>query len=161
MGYLAKFNQLLKAMNADKTGDNTRGELALLLRKFDPAKLFDIEQAVEHSKSLLVDWLTKYKFKDWKQTETRGIAVTPDMKRQRAEQIATILGDAENWHSHGRGITMIDLQGDKIKLKVKDFAETNDLNQTVRHYHGLFTDYMSKLGWTSAIHTARGMRRVG
>jgi ClpP class serine protease len=64
MGYLARFNQLLDSVNKDVSGDNTRGELAILLKKFHPAKIFDIEQAVEHSKGLLQDWLPRYKFKN-------------------------------------------------------------------------------------------------
>ena len=160
MGYLAKFNELLKAINEDKTGDNTRAELALLLKKFSPAKIFDIEQAVEHSKALLEDWLPKYKFKSWKTKETSGKAVTPKDRRERAIEVAKALGDANHWHSHGRGITIRDLESEKIKLKVKDFGDDSDLNTQIRHYHGLFVDYMKKQRMTAAVHCGRSIRRI-
>lgn len=160
MGYLAKFNDFLDAVNKDPTGQKTRAELALLMRKFDPAKLFDIEQAVEHSKSLLRDWLPKYKFKNWIIKETTGAAVTDADRQKRAEDIARALGDANHWHSHGRGITMQDLMGESIKLKVKDFGEDKKLNGNIRNYHGLFIDYMQKKSIKGAIHSRRGLRRV-
>ena len=134
--------------------------MALLLKKFSPAKIFDIEQAVEHSKALLEDWLPKYKFKSWKKRETSGATVTAKDRRDRASEVATALGDANHWHSHGRGITIRDLEGDKIKLRVKDFGLEPDLNSQIRHYHGLFVDYMKTQRMTAAVHCGRNIRRI-
>ena len=159
MGYLAKFNELVKTINADSEG-KTRAELAFLMKKFDPAKLFDIEQAIEHSKSLLEEWLPKYKFKDWNVTETKQSPVSPDDKKNRAIEIANILGNAERWHSHGRGITIKELMSEEIKLKVNDFSKNDNLNTLIRNYHGLFVDYMSRRAMTGAIHCRRGLRRI-
>lgn len=160
MGYLAKFNELAEEVNNDTSGTKTRAQLAVLLKKFDPAKLFDIEQAIEHSKSLLEDWLPKYKFKDWTKKETTGAKVTPACRKERAVEVAEALGDAKHWHSHGRGITIRELESDKIKLKVKDFGEDADLNNAIRHYHGLFVDFMQKKSMKAAIHSRRGTRRI-
>lgn len=52
MGYLAKYEELLAAINKPGVNpDQVRGELAFLINKFDPAKLFWIEQATEHIRS--------------------------------------------------------------------------------------------------------------
>jgi hypothetical protein len=161
MGYLAKFQELLEKVNDPPGGDDNRvkAELAILIKKFDPAKLFDIEQSVDHAKSLLKEWLPKYKFKDWATTAT-GRPVEADDKIKRAEDIASVLGDAKRWHSHGRGITIRELESEEIKLKIKDFGIDPKLNATIRHYHGLFIDYMRKRGFRGALHSARGVRRV-
>jgi hypothetical protein len=162
MGYLAKFQELVERVNNPPDGDDNKvkAELAILIKKFDPAKLFDIEQSVDHAKSLLKEWLPKYKFKDWQVTTTAGRPVDGDDKVRRAEEIASILGDPTRWHSHGRGITIRELESEEIKLKIKDFGKDDRLNATIRHYHGLFIDFLRKKGIRSALHSARGVRRV-
>lgn len=162
MGYLAKFEELMAKINDPTITDPNlvRGELAYLVKKFDPARLFHIEQAIEHSKSLLIEWLPRYKFKDWHTTETNGQPVTDQMKKDRAEQIAGVLGDAKRWHSHGRGITIKELESEDIKLKVRNFGDDPKLNEAIRHYYGLFVDYIQRLGMKSAVHSRRGLRRT-
>lgn len=162
MGYIAKYRELLAAINEvdDSQTHTVKAELSFLLRKFDPAELFRVEQSIEHSKSLLVNWLPKYKFKNWAKTETRGVDVSVDIKKERATQIATALGDAERWHSHGRGISRHDLDDDEIGLKTMDFGADPQLNALVRQYYGLFSDYMSKQGVRAALHTSERLRRV-
>ena len=162
MGYVAKYKSLLKTINAvadDQVG-TVRGELAFLLRKFDPALIFSIEQAIRHSQELIEQWLPDYKFKNWKTKKTSGEPVTKAFKIERAKKIAEILGDAEHWHSHGRGIPMAELQSGKIGLLVKDFGENKKLNTNITHYHGLFANYMELKGYKAAIHTRNRIRRV-
>jgi hypothetical protein len=161
MGYLAKFKELLSRINDPaKEPEQTRGELAYLIKRFDPAILFTIEQAIEHSKSLLRTWLPKYKFKSWTVKETSGEAVTAADRQQRADDIATILGNAEHWHSHGRGIGIKDLESDLIKLKVVNYGDDKTLNGNISHYYGLLIDYMRKNGYKSALHSSRGFRKL-
>ena len=162
MGYIAKYDELLKTINEvpDDKIETVKAEMAFLLKKFDPAKLFHIEQAVEHSKGLIKAWLPKYKFKKWEKPETRGADVTEHYKVERATRIAQVLADAKHWHSHGRGISRHDLESEEIGLKTVDFGSNPNLNNNIRHYHGLFTDYMDKLDVKSAIHSRRGLRRA-
>jgi len=161
LGYIAKYNELRKAINSVTDNDlsQVRAEMAFLLKKFDPAQLFHIEQAIKHSQELLEKWLPLYKFKNWKKTES-GKKVDAEYRRERAKQIASILGDAEHWHSHGRGISMADLASDAIGLKVNDFGSNEELRANITHYHGLFSDYMQTSGVAAAIHTRHRMRRV-
>lgn len=82
------------------------------------------------------------------------------MRKKRAKQIATTLGDAEKWHSHGRGITMKELTEDEINLLIKDFGSNSNLTNIIRNYHGLCIDYTAKNGLRNFIHTPRRLRRV-
>jgi hypothetical protein len=158
IGYLSKYNELVDAINADKTGDDTRAQLTYLIKKFDPAKLFQIEQARNYSQTLLKAWLPKHKFKHWDKTDS-GKAVDEKMKQARANEIADILGQPKKWHSHGRGIGLKELQSEEIKLKIQDFSADKALNVEVRGYHDLFCDFCNKKGIQSAIHGVHGLRR--
>ena len=161
MGYLAKFEELLSQINDPaKAPEETRAQVAYLIKRFDPAKLFTIEQAIEHSKSLLRDWLPKYKFKSWTVKETSGAPVTDADRQQRADQIADVLGNAKHWHSHGRGIGIKELGSETIKLKVKNYGDDERLNRNISNYYGLLTDYMRKNRMMAALHTRRGVRRL-
>ena len=159
VGYLAKFRELSELIN--QSPKTTRSEQIFLVKNFDPARLFAIEQAVKHGITLITKWLPKYKFKNWKSTATNGVRVTLSDKKKRAEEIATVLGDAAKWHSHGRGISMEELTSDDIKLKIDDFSSNEALNKAVRDYHGLCNDYYyDKNGIRGFIHSKYGMRRV-
>lgn len=159
VGYLAKFEELTKRINDPAV--ETTAELAYLVNNFDPARLFHIEQAINHGRTLITEWLPKYKFKNWRQTKTNGKKVTAAMKKERAEKIATVLGDAKKWHSHGRGISMKELSGTSIKLEIDNFGKNSELNNVIRNYHGLCVDYYShKSGIKGYIHSSKGMRRV-
>ena len=158
-GYLAKYKELVKTINdADFPA---KAEMAYLLQNFDPAQLFRTEQAIQHGITLVTEWLPKYKFKDWKIAENGEIRVTSRMKKERAEEIARVLGDAEKWHSHGRGISMQELSSDEINLKIDDFGENKERSDLIRHYHGLCVDYYSaKSNLIGYIHSQQGVRRV-
>lgn len=158
MGYLAKYKELVQTINGAADAGHVRAEISYLIEKFDPAKLFHIEQAIEHSKSLLREWLPKYKFKNWDRRETTGNPVSSDDKQARANEIAEILGDAQRWHSHGRGITCDDLGSEEIKLKITNYGTNADLKSSIRNYHNLLVDYMGKRSWPAAIHTKLGFR---
>ena len=141
LGYLAKYKDLI---DKSKTGNITPAELEYLVRKFDPASLFALEQAKQHSVDLIEKWLCTYKFKDWKTRETTGEEVTPEYKSQRAQRIAELLGDPTEWNSHGRGIPLRVLESEKVGLKINDFGVDTALNAAVREYYDLFVDYCGK-----------------
>lgn len=164
LGYLAKYEELTKTINSAPSADAVRAELAYLLKKFDPAELFDLDQARKHSEELLEDWLSRHKFKDWTETETNKQPITDVERRARAKKIAETLGKPERWHSHGRGIGLKELQSDEIKLKIVDFGEDAGLNEMIRNYYDLFIDYCRKVGANTPnhtiLHTANGIRRI-
>jgi hypothetical protein len=43
-----------------------------------------------------------------------------------------------------------------LNLKIDDFGQEPKFNEAVRAYHRLLTDYMVKMGQSSAIHTRQG-----
>jgi Serine dehydrogenase proteinase len=156
LGYLEQFNRLIKK---SEDGTLTTAELAYLIQNFDPAELYQYEQERELSIALLEEWLVKFKFKNWKKTETSGKKVTHAMRVDRARDIATKLNDTNMWHSHGRGITMEVLRR-KLKLLIDDFGENDKLAQPIHDYFRLLQDYqMRRAHYAFVIHT-RG-RYVG
>ena len=152
LGYLVQWQRLL---NKAAEGKLTTVEAQLMITGpgFDQAALYQYEQARELSIALLKQWLVKYKFKDWKQTEGRHIPVTSAMKTRRAGDIARNLNNSEKWHSHGSGISMEILRKD-LKLKIDDFDADPILAKCVRDYYNLLSDYMQKRRNTGVLHRA-------
>ena len=148
LGYLIQFDRLLR--KADKGTLNT-AELTLLVEKFDPADLYRYEQARELSISLLKEWLVRYKFRNWRRTETKGTPVNDQMRKRRAQAIAKKLSDSGYWHSHGRGISMEVLRRD-LNLRIEDFGEEPTLSESIRLYGKLLRDYMSRLRHAAVLH---------
>jgi ClpP class serine protease len=148
LGYLIQYERLIRKSSKSKL---TTAELAFLVEKFDPAELYRYEQARELSISLLKEWLVKYKFKNWTKTETRGKAVTKQMRTRRASKIAATLNDTERWHVHGRGISMEVLRRE-LELKIDDFGLKPEFDRKLKGYYRLLVDYMTKLGHPSAVH---------
>ena len=148
LSYLRQFERLQQKSEEEEL---STAEYALL-SKLDLGELYQFEQARELSNELLIRWLSQYKFKTWEKTESRGIPVTPDMKRERARVIAEILNDTERWHSHGRGIDMMTLQ-EEIGLKIEDYAEDPSLRREIREYFELLGDYMDREKLESFVHT--------
>ena len=100
------------------------------------------------------EWLVKYKFKNWKVTETRKIQVTDEMKQERAEEIAEELSKTDRWHIHSRGIPLTTFQNDpNLKLKIDNFADDAKLNEKVTYYYKLLNDYMMRRAHGGVIHT--------
>jgi hypothetical protein len=149
LGYIEQYNRLVRK---SQDGTLTSAELAFMVEKFDPADLYNYEQAVEHSATLLKEWLVKYKFKNWKQTKTRKVRVTKKLRQERAEQIARTLSKTDEWHSHGRGISMAVLRR-KIRLEIDDFGKRPALNGAIRAYYRLLKDYMRRLAQDGVVHT--------
>jgi hypothetical protein len=160
IGYLSKFQELVDKINNAQNGSSRTAEIAYLLKKFDPAMLFFLEQAKEHSTKLLELWLSKHKFKNWRKTGSRRLPVTDEMRRTRGYEIAAILGDPKKWHSHGRGIGLKELTSDGIKLKIDDFGKNNDLSTAIHEYYNLLTDFCQRTGARYALHTKNGLRRL-
>jgi membrane-bound ClpP family serine protease len=151
LSYLKQYDRLKEK----EPGKLTDAEV-ILLQKLDLAELHSFEEARALSDTLLQEWLAKYKFKEWKKTETRGVEVTEEMRKERALAIAQQLADCEKWHSHGRPISMATLTND-LKLKIADFASDDiGLKGPVTEYHEFLKDYMAKIAAFHFVH-AKGI----
>ena len=140
LGYLEQYRRLIKK-SAD--GTLTTAELAYFIQNFDSAELYQYEQERELSIALLEEWLVKYKFKNWKVTETSKTKVTREMRKKRANEVAEKLNDTKRWHSHGRGITMQVIRRD-LKLLVDDFEADPAIAQPIHDYFRLLQDYQTR-----------------
>ena len=150
LGYLEQWKRLLKKAS---DGEITLPEIQLMIQGqgFDQAELYRYEQARELSISLLKDWLTKYKFKNWEKTEGSGKKVTNQLKRTRAATIARQLNNTKRWHVHGRGISMEVLRRE-LKLLIDDFGQKPRLNSQIKGYYTLLSDYKSKMQQGGVVH---------
>ncbi|MCI0740837.1 MAG: ATP-dependent Clp protease proteolytic subunit [Gemmataceae bacterium] len=148
LSYLVQFERLKERA---ASGEITTAEM-VLLQQLDLAELHSFEEARELSNTLLKEWLAKYKFKDWKVTETKKETVTSERREQRALEIAQKLMDHQRWHSHGRPIPMEVLRRE-LNLKIDDFGEDAELSRFIREYREFLDDYMSKIGVYGVVHT--------
>lgn len=148
LSYLNQFERLNKKSEEEAL---STAEYALL-SKLDLGELYQFEQARELSNELLIKWLSQYKFKTWEKTESRGIPVTDQMKKDRAKEIADALNKTERWHSHGRGIDMKTLQ-EEIGLRIEDYAARPELREDIREYFELLRDYMDRGKVFTFVHT--------
>ena len=89
---------------------------AIMVAQISPGELKLVNHSLEFAKDLVIDWLAKYKFKEWNNTETRQITVTEEMKKSRAEEIATELSNHARWRSHGRSLKIDDLENIGLKI---------------------------------------------
>lgn len=148
LSYLNQFERLNSKANS---GQLSTAEYALL-NKLDLGELYQFEQARELSIDLLIRWLSQYKFKNWNKTETQGNIVTEEMKTTRAREIAALLNDPEQWHSHGRAIDIKALRN-VVRLRIDNFEDHDDLYKEVRSYFGLLQDYMQREQLVSFVHS--------
>jgi membrane-bound ClpP family serine protease len=148
LSYLAEYEALIEK---SRLGQLTTAEFALL-NKFDLGELHTFKQARDLSVELLEKWLSAYKFKDWTTTETRQTAVTTDMRRERAREVAKQLVDHQRWHSHARCISMKTLRDD-LKIKIEDYDGDVDLRQKIHRYFDVFRDYLAQKGIPSFVHS--------
>lgn len=148
LSYLVQWNRFIEK---SQKGTLTEAEF-LIMRAMDIAELHQFEMARDLSISLLEQWLARYKFKDWLSTETRGTAVTPQMRAARAKEIAVRLMTHDEWGSHGRGIPMKVLQ-QELKLKIDDFGADPVLASTLREYFDLLTDYLLRNKADTYVHS--------
>lgn len=149
LGYLEQYERLVKK---SEKGSMTSAELSYMIENFDPAELYRFEQERELSIALLEEWLAQYKFKNWRKTKTNGTKVTPQMRRDRAAEIARKLNETDRWHSHSRGIPIGVLQQD-LNLHIDDFGANAALHAAVKGYYHLLKDYNLKRGYEVVLHT--------
>ena len=122
-------------------------------QKFDYAFLKKRKKLKDLTVTLLQNWLVEYKFKDWKKTKTRKVTVTLEMKKDRARDIAKVLGDDKKWCIHSRPIMIKDLE--KMKLQIDDYSDNKELQKIIRDYSDYMAGYLNTAGLQNSqfIHT--------
>jgi hypothetical protein len=102
---------------------------ATIVAQISPGELSGVNNALTYAEVLVTDWLAKYKFKNWNETETRKIKVTKEMRRKKAEEIAKKLTNHGDWKTHGRSIKAVDLKN--IGLIINRIESNKELEDTV------------------------------
>lgn len=139
LGYIDKMNEAIS-----KSINNQLSTVEfLLLKDLDLGFLRECEQNVNLTVQLIKDWLVQYKFKDWKQHKSNGIAVTEKEKNERAEEIANMLSNNNLWCAHGRFIDMIKLR-DVLHLEIEDYGDDEEKKKCIREYNALAFSYISR-----------------
>lgn len=149
LGYLDKINELIEKARNNKL---TNAEF-IILKDFDLAELRAYEQARDLAVDLLVEWLPKYKFKNWTIHASTQSPVLQEEKRTRAMDIAQNLSDNKEWKSHGRPISRDELK--RLKLQIERLEDNVEVYEAVTAYHELMIDYIRKYSMNRFIQ-ARG-----
>ncbi|MBR4289979.1 MAG: hypothetical protein IKT52_04990 [Oscillospiraceae bacterium] len=147
LGYLDKINELIQKA---KNNELTNAEF-IILKDFDLAELRAYEQARDLAVDLLVEWLPKYKFKNWSIHQSSQNPVTIEEKKNRALEIAQNLSDNKEWKSHGRPISREELG--RLKLQIDHIEDNADAYAAVTAYHELMIDYVRKYNMQRFIQT--------
>jgi len=89
---------------------------ATMIAQISPGELKLVFNALKFAEDLVVKWLSRYKFKNWTFTETRGKQVTKKMRKDRASKIVDDLINHGRWRSHGRSIKIEDLEDIGLRI---------------------------------------------
>jgi hypothetical protein len=130
---------LIEGMNKIKDEVSQTGTLNKayipILQGISPGELQNAQNAFDFAKVLVTEWLEKYKFKNWTTHSSNGQPVTPDERKQRAQEIAEKLCNHNHWLTHGRSIKIEDLE--EMRLKITNYAENSELEAAINKYFTL------------------------
>jgi len=108
-----------------------------ILQNISPGEIQHCENAQTFSRTLVKEWLRKYKFSHWKVHKSTGKPVTIEEKEKRANEIATALCKHSDWFTHARSIKIDDLK--KLRLEIVDYSEIPELNEAINRYFTLLS----------------------
>jgi hypothetical protein len=111
--------QLMQEQGADalEKGTPVPWTAVRILDTLDKKELADVISASNYSRQMAVEFLTRYKFRNWNVKEGSGQPVTPQYRLLRADAIAVALYSHERWKSHGHAISR-DVLWAEIQLKI-------------------------------------------
>jgi hypothetical protein len=100
---------------------------AIMVAQISPGEIRGVVNSLEFAKDLVKGWLEKYKFKNWKKTQTSHKEVTFEMRKQRAEEVANMLCDHTSWRTHGRSLKIDDLKEVLLIENIDDNQQLADI----------------------------------
>lgn len=80
--------------------------------------------------------------------------MTPDEKKERAEEAGKLFGHNKYWHSHGRMIGINTLKS-LLRLKIEDYSAAKNLQPLIRPYNDLITEYIGRLNYKAFMHSRK------
>lgn len=106
-----------------------------ILQGISLGELSEAENQLAFAKTLVAEWLARYKFKNWMTHSSTGNPVTSEERKQRAEEIAADLANHSKWRTHGRSIRIDDLR--EMHLQITDYSGNQPLADAIHRYHTL------------------------
>ncbi|WP_216823463.1 SDH family Clp fold serine proteinase [Niastella vici] len=100
---------------------------AEMIAQISPGELYGVINSLEFAKDLVKCWLEQYKFKNWTETNTNKQPVTPELRKQRAHEVAEMLCDHTTWRTHGRSLKIEDLIEDLFIERIDDDKDLADI----------------------------------
>lgn len=113
---------------------------AVMVAQISPGELRGVENSLNFATCLVEEWLEKFKFKNWTITETRRLAVTQKMKKDRAKEVAQHLVNHTEWKSHARSLKIKDLDGLLKIVRIDDNPVVSDIVYRLKTLLGLLFD---------------------
>jgi len=116
---------------------------AVMIAQISPGELLQVYHSLKYAEDLVKEWLPSYKFNSWVKTEGRQIEVTPEMRQERAREVAEILTNHTLWREHGRSIKIDDLKN-IVKLRVTEVDQDPELADLLYRIHTITRILFSK-----------------
>lgn len=106
-----------------------------ILKSIDMKDVGNAISSSNYSIKLVEEYLNNYKFKTWLR-RSDGSLVTPEFRKQRSTEIASLLCDHSKWKSHGHAITR-EAAWEVCKLRISN-AEDVGIERAMRRMWALF-----------------------
>jgi len=129
----------LKREEAAKSG-NLNPFDAVMVAQISPGELYGVINSLEFAKDLVKCWLEIYKFKNWTETRSAKTIVTPELKKERANQVAEMFCDHTTWRTHGRSLKIDDLKEVLIINRIDDDIKLADIVYRIKTVIRLILD---------------------
>lgn len=108
-----------------------------ILRGIDPKQIGNAMNASNYSIQMVEEYLYNFKFKNWSVHSDGITEVTDKEKKDRANEIATLLCEHSKWKNHGHAITR-EAAWDVCKLKINHAEDTPGLDRAMKRMWALF-----------------------
>lgn len=108
-----------------------------ILNGIDPKEIGNALNSSNYSIQLVDEYLHNFKFKDWIKHSQGELPVTPQEKKERATEIATMLCDHSKWKNHGHAITR-EAAWEVCKLRITHSEDIDGLDKAMRRMWALF-----------------------
>lgn len=129
----------LKREEAAKNGSLNPFD-AVMVAQISPGELFGVINSLEFAKDLVKVWLEEYKFKTWTETKTNKTHVTPEMRKQRAHEVAEMFCNHTAWRTHGRSLKIDDLKDVLLIERIDDDPKLADIIYRIKTVVKLILD---------------------
>lgn len=129
----------LKREEAAKNGSLNPFD-AVMVAQISPGELFGVINSLEFAKDLVKVWLEEYKFKNWTETKTNKNPVTPEMRKQRAHEVAEMFCNHTTWRTHGRSLKIDDLKDVLLIERIDDDTKLADIIYRIKTVVKLILD---------------------